>query len=517
MAGRRVDRRPGVRAPNAGSPDAAHPRMGIRPPPHTTRPTNAPRPQIDAHDKQLVEERLRERERAAQERAAQERAAPGRGGSVYDVRAGIYHPRATVRRPRRWATTLVALAVIAVIGYFAVPPLAGGFLRALAEANPDLLHFSIVADAVGDVMDGRPDTPAGTDSTPVEFVIPVGASSGEITDQLVARDLVTDRLAFTWVLAEEGGLGRLQAGTHVLNRTMTPRQVADTLQGAPTALTATVDVALRQGLRLEQIVAYLETLPLDNLDPEQFYGLASDPPDSLRARFDWLSVIPPGKSLEGFLGSGIFEVPADIDAEGMIETLLQRWHDSPSFALIAEAQQRGLDFYSIDTLGSIVEREASLDSERPLIAGVFQNRLEGKGGTQLLGSDAVIIYVKDTLALRDLYISQWPQYEFWTLDGLGSPSNFEVPPDLAGYQVYHSRGLPPTPICTPGLASLQAALNPDTSEGYLYFLGKNDGSHEHVFARTYAEHLHNIEVYLGGGSPSPSAPSTSESPSASLP
>ena len=74
------------------------------------------------------------------------------------------------------------------------------------------------------------------------------------------------------------------------------------------------------------------------------------------------------------------------------------------------------------------------------------------------------------------------------------PTRFEVPADLFGYQVCHSRGLPPAPICTPGLASLEAALNPDTATGYLYFVAKNDGSGTHVFARTYAEHQANIEA-----------------------
>jgi UPF0755 protein len=471
--------------------------MTDRPPERRTTPRPTPlrqqKPQIDPHDKALVEERFRARERGLRDPA------------LYDVRTGAFRPRTKTKGGRRWGVILAVLAVALVVGYVVVPPLAGGFFRTLAEANPDLMRLGFIADAVGQVMDDRPDRPAGSDPTQVEFVITPGASSAEITDQLVDRDIVTDRLAFTYVLSQDGGLGRLQAGTHVLTRTMTPRQVAQVLQGSPGPAANVVSVALRQGLRLEQIVAYLQTLPLNNLDAQQFYDLATAPPASLRAKFDWLGVIPAGKSLEGFLGSGIFDVRADIDAEGMVETLLQRWHDSPSFALIAQAQQRGLDFYEVNTLASIVEREAGVDEERPLIAGVFQDRLNGLTGTRLLESDPVVVYVKDTLNLQELHISQWPSYEFWTLDGLGSPSAFEVPTELYGYQVYHSRGLPPTPICTPGLASLEAALNPDTSEGYLYFVAKNDGSRTHAFAKTYAEHLLNIQRYLGGGSPGPTA------------
>ena len=123
-------------------------------------------------------------------------------------------------------------------------------------------------------------------------------------------------------------------------------------------------------------------------------------------------------------------------------------------------------------------------------------------------------------ALRDIHITQWPDYVFWTYNGIGSAADFEVTPDLEGYQVWHARGLPPGPIASPGLASLQAALNPDTQDGYLYFLGKNDGSGDLVFAKTYEEHLHNIQLYLGGSpeptiAPSFGVPQTTAQPEAS--
>jgi UPF0755 protein len=429
--------------------------------------------------------------------------------SVSDPRGGSFRPRSRNTDRRRWLIGVVVLVLVLVGAIVVVPPLTGAALRAAADANPDLMRLSFVADAVGEIMDGRPDRAAGTDPTPVDFVIDPGMSSSQIIDALVARDLVTDRLAFEYVLARDDGFDRLLAGTHVLNRTMSPRQVAAALEG-PAQTSTSVTVALRVGLRIEQVVAYLETLDLPNFDAQQFYDLASNPPASVRAKFQWLSVVPQGKSLEGFLGSGIFDVDPKINAEQMLDTLLQRWQDSPAYGLIAQAQQQGKDFYDIVNLASIVEREAAVDSERPLIAGVFQNRLDGLGGPPLLDSDPVIIYVKDLLQLRNLPIAEWPTYAFWTLNDMGSPTRFQVPDDLFGYQVYHSRGLPPTPICTPGLASLEAALNPDTATGYLYFVAKNDGSGTHAFARTYAEHQANVRLYRNGGAtPSPLSPSPS--------
>jgi UPF0755 protein len=71
--------------------------------------------------------------------------------------------------------------------------------------------------------------------------------------------------------------------------------------------------------------------------------------------------------------------------------------------------------------------------------------------------------------------------------------------ELFGYQTYRSRGLPPGPIRSPTIASINAVLRPDLSHEYLYFVAKNDGSHGHAFAETWEEHLQNIEKYQGGG------------------
>jgi len=484
-----------------------------------SRPTDPSRRPVPRRDRSEIEARLRNHDRsmdvhlrnrdkaaAQREKALNEAQARSRArASGESVRSVAYMPRGSNRRRGR-RTAILAASVVSAILILAVvlPPLAGGVFRSLAEANPDLMRLGFIADSVGAVMEDRPDTPAGTDPTPVNFVIEPGTSSGQITEALLDRGLLTDRLAFTYVLVTEGGINDLRAGTHVLDRTMTPREVAFALQGDPTPNVGNgVPVALREGLRLEQIVAYLQTLPLENLDIEEFYELATEPPADLRQEFDWMSVIPEGNSVEGFLGSGLFDVPADIDARTMLETLLRRWEESPQHQLIAEAQEQGKDFYEVAILASITEREAILNEEKPLIAGVYQNRVDGIGGPgeRTLNSEPILIYAKDTINLRDQDKTQWPQYVFWTLDGLGAAADFEVPDDLAGFQVWRSRGLPPWPIATPGLASLEAALNPNQDDGYLYFLAKGDGTNGHVFARTYEEHLENIEHYMGGASP----------------
>lgn len=475
---------------------------------------------VKNQNRSAIDQHLRDRDRtaAARERTLTEAQTRSRARASGDAPA--FTPRNKSRRSRnRVWIILASLVTVLLIGAVLLPPLAGGFFRSLAEANPDLMRIGLVADSVAAVMDDRPDKPAGTDPTSVEFVIEDGQSSAEITQNLVNRQLVTDRLAFTYVLVNDGGLGNVRSGTHMLNRTMSPREVAAALQGEPTTAGAVVPIALREGLRLEQVVAYLQTLPLENVDPEQFKDLATEPPAELKQRFPWLSVIPDGRSLEGFLGSGVINVPSDADAETVLEALLQAWHDSGRYDVMKQAQTEGKNFYEIVILASIVEREALHDSDKPLVAGVYQNRVDGLQGVRTLNSDPILIYANDTMKLRELHVTEWPNYVFWTYDGIGAAADFEVSSDLAGYQVWHSRGLPPGPIATPGVASLQAALHPDTQDQFLYFLGKNDGSGDLVFAKTYEEHLLNIQRYLGTPEPSafPSLDVPTESPELTSP
>jgi UPF0755 protein len=385
----------------------------------------------------------------------------------------------------------VAVLILAIV---LLPPLAGGLLRSMAEDNPDLVRLPFFNDAVRDAIDGRPDQPAGTDSTPVDFDIPLGTSSRDITDQLVARDLVTDRLAFAWVLSTDGAGSRLQAGTHVLNRTMSPRAVANALQQPPAPVAPHTTIALRSGLRIEQVVAYLEDNPDDiAFDPADFYALAKDPPADVVAAYPMLKTKPAERSLEGYLGSGVFEMPADTDARGFLDILLQR-RQAELAPLVDRAPPEHLDnFYHVLILASIVEREAKLDSDRAPIAGVYVNRLAGlANGVRFLNSEPTVVYAHDTVSLRETPLFSWPTFVFWALTGYADLGDVVVPDDLRSFQTWHSTGLPDWPIASPSVASIEAALAPDTAEGYIFFFAKCDGSGSHWFEKTLDEHNQHI-------------------------
>ena len=240
------------------------------------------------------------------------------------------------------------------------------------------------------------------------------------------------------------------------------------------------------------------------IDAERFYALASDPPAELKAEFPMLASLPEGRSLEGFLGLGVIEVQGGTDAEGLLRTLLQR-RQAEIGGLLDHALPAPLEsFYEAVILASIVEAEAAVEEERPIIAGVFLNRLDAaQFPTRLLQADPTIIYGNDAAALREMPINTWDQYVFWSPPA-GSMRDVRLPDDLFSYQSYRSRGLPEGPIRSPTLSSIQGVLEPDTESGYLYFVTKADGTRTHAFARTYEEHLENVDRYVrGGGSPAP--------------
>jgi UPF0755 protein len=260
-----------------------------------------------------------------------------------------------------------------------------------------------------------------------------------------------------------------------------------------------VDIALRTGLRLEQLTAKLETLPLE-MDPEAFYKLVKSPPSSLVSDYPWLKTVmaeaPSGASLEGFLWPATYRVLPDTTPDELVRLMLDRFILNVGEDRLLVPQARGLTFYQVLVLASIVEREAQLDEEKPLIAGVYANRLDPrKWQLGLLQSDPTIFYLHDTLELAKVPVTHWTQYVFWAPIE-GGLTEVALPADVAGYNTYTHKGLPLGPLCTPTITSIDAALEPNTSDGYLYFLAKGDGSGASAFAKTLKEHQANVAKYL---------------------
>jgi UPF0755 protein len=351
----------------------------------------------------------------------------------------------------------------------------------------------VVAENLGDALTKA----VSTEPTQVQFLVEPGDTARTVAEKLKTEDLIGDSRAFVYIAVVRNLEGALQKGTFILRKNMTPDQLVSALLAPPPV--KDVDIALRTGLRLEQITAKLETLPGLQMDASEFYDIVKSPSAKLQADYPWLKTIlataPKGASLEGFLWPATYRVLPDTTPEELVRLMLDNFALNVGKDRLIVPPERGMSFYQILTLASIVEREAQLPEEKPLIAGVYANRLDPrKWPIGLLQSDPTVFYVHDTLELAKKSIPDWTKYTFWAPIE-GGLTNDALPPELAGYNTYASPGLPPGPISTPTLTSIDAALEPDTKDGYFFFLAKGDDSGTTAFAKTLKEHQANIKKY----------------------
>ena len=384
------------------------------------------------------------------------------------------------RPPRLLALGAIVLAL--VLGRVAAPALIGDVLVSASLRSPALLSLPLLGDIVVERLGDRISAPAGSDTTLVTVEIAAGSSSSEIAAQLFEAGLIGDETGFIVAVSRAGLEGGLQAGLFQVAASMTPSEIAVALT-QPYREPA-IAVQLRAGLRLEQIVAQIGTLDLP-FTQRELLDLLRAPSAEILADYDWLD-LPTGSTLEGRLGAGTFNVPVSATAERFVRMLLDRFAEEVPAELRGSAPD-GRSFHEVLTMASIVEREAALDEERPRMAGVYAYRLQQGIG---LFADPTIIWVADSAALRNLKLEKWQTYEFWTFPeqpyvGLVPP---RVPKDLVLWNTFVRGGLPPTPICSPSRASIEAALTPDTSRKEMYFVLIPGANGRHDFSQTLAEH-----------------------------
>jgi UPF0755 protein len=413
--------------------------------------------------------------------------------------------QASDRRPRRrfqpivlllWLAGVAALAAFLLfIGFLAFAPR----LMSWVEENPSSIKQGIVLDFVRWYQPSAiADTPASDSSQRITFQVPTGATDTDIGHLLFQKGLVRSELAFQFFVIAAGREGTLQAGAYDLSPSLSPSAIVAALrQEKGVELT----IRLREGWRLEQIVGYLSTTKLTaNLD--DFVRLVQDPPEDLLAKYDFFANLPASRSLEGYLFPDTYRVDANTSARALLEKLLDTFKAriTPLRALIGKKTVDGkpMTLDQAVVLASIVEREAVKDAERPLIAGVYLNRLNTDETAGLLNADPTLQYglATKTYRMGDKAVppSGWGKINWWAPLQTGG-ADVVLPAQLARYQTYLSAGLPPSPIAAPGLASLKAVANANTASGYYYFVaacpgGKRDGSH--YFAKTYSQQLANI-------------------------
>jgi len=378
-----------------------------------------------------------------------------------------------VRGVIRWGLTLVVLlAAVAVVVFGGRYLLSGG---AAQEVEAEAVQMSSVERTlIGVYLNLRKnviESPASSDSTAVVFAINPGETAATIAPRLQREGLVADSQLFLYLVRYRGVDARLEAGEYELRPNMTMDEIMDTLQhGRLRDITVTIP----EGRRAEEVAALLEEAGV--VDGEVFMALVRGG----AVDYDFLSDRPVDApaTLEGFLFPETYRIPVDYDAMEILDLMLGTFGERFSPEMRQAAMDKGMTVHEVVTLASIVEREAVVAEERPIIANVYLNRLE-QG--MYLQSDPTVQY---SLGYQE-DTGQW-----WKI-----PMSLEedVPVD-SPYNTYMYPDLPPGPICSPGLASIQAVLEPEETT-YLFFFSKFDGSH--AFAETYEEHLRNQELYQG--------------------
>jgi UPF0755 protein len=280
----------------------------------------------------------------------------------------------------------------------------------------------------------------------VEPGTPVRALAVRLEEARVVRSA---RLFELWVRAV-GDAGSIHAGTYEIPAGASLPGVIDMLRTGRTLLAS---VTIPEGLRLEQ-QAGIAARQL-GIDSAAFVAAATD---SLLA--DSLGIDAP--TLEGYLFPETYRVDPSTDARELVRLMVGEFQRAFGDSWQARADSLGRSVAEIVTLASIVEEEARVPEERPVIAGVFWNRLE-EG--MKLEADPTVQYALGSHRQRVLY------------------RDLEVD---SPYNTYLYPGLPPGPIASPGRASLEATLYPD-SVSYLYFFATGDGG-QHTFSETFAEH-----------------------------
>lgn len=320
-------------------------------------------------------------------------------------------------------------------------------------------------------------TPISNDPTLVPFTIAEGETAVAVADKLQALGLIREAELFSQLLRYNGLDTRLRTGEYQLRRNMTMRQIGAALYRGRSAQ---VVVTVPPGWRMEQLAEHLSTNEI--MAGDLFLQQARA---GTAVKHPLLADRPAGQSYEGYLFPGTYPLPDRATPADLIGRMLADMAGQLPPNVFRLAQQRGLTFYQVLTLASIVERETAIPAERPVVASVYLNRLASGSAQPLLQADPTVQYAMG--------------YQFATDQWWKTPVSLEEYARVnSPYNTYLYPGLPPGPIASPSLDSIMAVLQP-AQTNYLFFVCQRPEcvGGQHVFAATYEEHLHNVAIYFG--------------------
>jgi UPF0755 protein len=328
---------------------------------------------------------------------------------------------------------------------------------------------------------------------PVVIQISADDDTGSVADKLSDSDLVRFPLYFETRMRFADV--DLRPGVYTLRKGMSTKEIIDAITTDAVATgdesqdaegggdAQVIEVTLIEGQRAEEFGEAIEAAGYPN-GAQVFMDAVKNP--AVREGWDFLKDVPADASIEGFLFPDTYTFSTDYTGEDMVGAMLENFDAKVSEKTRESFADQGLSIYQAITVASIVEREAAVAEERPVIAAVYLNRLK-QDPPMLLNADPTIQYAVGT------------PNEWWPVL---TSANLEMD---SPYNTYLHEGLPPSPISNPGIASIQSVGQPADVE-YLYFVAKDDGSGEHVFANTYEEHQANVCQYDPAGCEGASMP-----------
>ncbi|MDP3957258.1 MAG: endolytic transglycosylase MltG [bacterium] len=297
------------------------------------------------------------------------------------------------------------------------------------------------------------------------FEVKQGENIFSLAERLEAAGLISSRYVFMWHLVREQKTHNLVAGTYGLSGNLSVADMALMITEGKT-IPRDVRVTFPEGWNSKKMA---ERLTANGLPGADFLALVQKPQPELRKQFDFLSDMPAGASLEGFLFPDTYFFDPQTSAETIIDKMLTNFGKKFDASLRTAVQEQKKSLYATVTLASIVENEVKTEVDRKMVVDIFLRRL---AIGQALQSCATLQYVLGVDRVQYSYAeTQTP-----------SP-----------YNTYINPGLPPGPISNPGLVSLRATLTP-LANPYFYFLNDPETG-EIIFSVTYEEHLKNKNLH----------------------
>ena len=281
-------------------------------------------------------------------------------------------------------------------------------------------------------------------------------SVGYVAKQLKDAGIIKYKGLFELYCSVSHAKTKIDPGTYELSTNYDYRALVKKMQVGSGAM-VTTKVTIPEGYTMEQIFRKLEDENVcsydDLMDAAANY--------SYNYSFIDQSMQGDAKRLEGFLFPDTYEFYQGMQASSAINKFLENFHDRITAEMLEKADERGMTMQEVVTVASMIEKEAANDDERAMIAAVIYNRIAAGMPLQI---DSTIMYVlpehKDVLTVEDTKID--------------SP-----------YNTYQNKGLPPTPIANPGLASIKATLSPASTQALYYALDAESGTHK--FFTSYGE------------------------------